>query len=154
MTRYLSLPRAGGRRSLRHRDQKGAAVLEFALVFLPFVFILYGLIAFGMMFALKQSMTSAASDAARSAIGAGTPAQEVAAAKATLAKRLSWLGAKYSPTDSIDPVVGACANDAAKTCITVTVTYPYGTKPLIPAAPGLKLVTPSTLSTQATVQVS
>jgi len=128
-------------------------MVEFAIVVGPFVLILYGLIAFGMMFALKQSMTSAAADAARSAIGvpAGT---EVTAAKAAVAQRLSWLGAKYTPGDSPDPVVGPCPNNTVRNCITVVVSYPYATKPLVPSAPGLGLVSPSVIRSQATVQIS
>ena len=154
MTRHHFPPSAGARRrTLLRRDQKGAAAVEFALVILPFMLILYGLIAFGMMLALKQSMTGAAADAARSAVGvpAGT---EVAVAKATLAQRLDWLGAKYSPGDSPDPVVGPCANDAAKTCITVKVHYPYGAKPLVPKGLGIGFLTPEVIDTEATVQVS
>ncbi|MGI8806299.1 MAG: TadE family protein [Acidimicrobiales bacterium] len=127
--------------------------MEFSLVILPLIFVLYGLIAFGMMFALKQSMTNAAAEGARSALGApaGT---EVAVAKAAVAQRMGWLGAKYSAADSPDPVVAPCVNDATKNCITVRVNYPYGTKPLIPLAPGLGLFTPSTFGTEATVRLS
>jgi len=153
VTRHHLVP-SGGRRRLRGRDQRGAAAVEFALVIMPLMFVLYGLIAFAMMFALKQSMTSAASDAARSAIGAGSPAAQVQAAKDALVDRLDWLGDKYDPADSPEPQVAPCANNPFKTCITVTVTYPYSSKPLVPLAPGLGLVTPSTINSKATVQLS
>ena len=146
-----SLPPAGRRRWMR-RDESGAAAVEFALVILPLVFILYGLIAFGMMFALKQSMTNAAADAARSAIGAADP---VAAATATVADRLDWLDGKYvAATDLSVPAPSACANDPSHQCITVTINYPYKDRPLVPAAPGLGLITPDRFQTQATVQIS
>ena len=158
MTRH-HLPPTGDRRRLLRRDERGASAVEFALVLIPLVFVLYGLIAFGMMFALKQSMTGAASDAARSVIGVtdntSTPDDErVLAAKSTLSDRLSWLGTKYSAADSPAPTVGPCVNNAAKTCVTVTVRYPYSSKPLVPPAPGLGLITPSTINSQATVQLS
>ena len=152
-------PGPAGRRSLRRRDQRGAAAVEFALVIIPLMLVLYGLISFGMMFALKQSMTGAASDAARSVIGVtdntSTPADErVVAAKSTLSDRLDWLGDRYNAADSPDPVVGPCANDPFKTCVTVKVTYPYSSRPLVPLAPGLGLFTPSTINSEATVQLS
>ncbi len=125
-------------------------MVEFSLVILPLFLVLYGLISFGMMFALKQSMTNAAADAARSAIGATDPAF---AASETLDDRLSWLGAKYDASDSPAPSVAPCDNDATKTCITVKVIYPYESKPLVPLAPGLGLFTPSSMTTEATVQL-
>ena len=66
---HLSLePRRGRPRRLR-RDQTGAAAVEFVLVAIPLFFILYGLIAFGMMLALKQSVTNAAAEGARAVVG-------------------------------------------------------------------------------------
>src|SRR4051794_20844099 len=56
-------------RRLARRDQKGVALLEFALVAPIFFFILYGLVVFGMALALKQGVTNAAAEAARSTIG-------------------------------------------------------------------------------------
>jgi Flp pilus assembly pilin Flp len=129
------------------RDESGAALVEFAVVMSLFVFILYGLIAFGMALALKQSMTSAAADAARSAIGATDP---VAAAQATVAQRLGWLGSRYQASDSPAPVVAQCPNDASKQCIRVQLNYPYGSRPLVPLA-GLG---PSTIHTESWVQIS
>jgi len=128
-------------------------MVEFALVMIPLTILLYGLIVFGMMFALKQSMTSAAADAARSAIGA-TSGDEVTAAQNTLQDRLGWLGDKYSPSDSPTPEVKPCMNDVSKSCITVKLAYPHNTKPLLPLAPGLGLITPSSINTEATVQLS
>lgn|GEM_PF-549092 len=145
---------AGGRRlfGLRRRSQSGAALLEFALVVPIFVFVLYGLVAFGMMLALKQSVTNAATDGARSAIGATNP---VSAATAAVAQRLNWLGGKYNPvTDLSVPAPVPCPNDVTHQCITVSITYPYSSRPLIPPAPGLNLVTPSSFHSEATVQIS
>ncbi|MDQ6725376.1 MAG: pilus assembly protein [Actinomycetota bacterium] len=126
-------------------------MVEFALVILPLMLLLYGLVSFGMMLALKQSMTNAAAEAARAAVGATDP---VATAQATVQQRLSWLGSKYQPSDSPTPVVAPCINDTAKNCITVQIIYPYGSRPLIPPAPGLGLVTPNAFTSQATVQIS
>lgn len=167
MTRHHP-PRPVGRRSLRWRDQKGAAAVEFALVILPLVFVLYGLIAFGMMLALKQSVTSAAAEGARSVVGVTddttTAADErLEKAKTTVAARLNWLGGNYDPSDVkvswYDPGSLTCNYAAAPVTppapvtVCVKITYPYGTRPLVPLAPGLGLVTPETLGSEARVQV-
>jgi Flp pilus assembly protein TadG len=144
-------PGPAGRRSLRQRDERGASAVEFSLVLLPLVLVLYGLISFGMMFALKQSMTNAAADAARSAIGATDPA---VTARNTVGDRLNWLGSKYAATDSPAPSIAACASAPGRDCITVTVRYPYKNKPLVPLAPGLGFIIPSTITSTATVQIS
>jgi hypothetical protein len=151
VTRHHPEPPAGGRWSLHRRDQKGVSSVEFALVMVPLFLILYGLITFGMMFALKQSMENAASEAARAAIGASDPE---ATASATVADRLDWLGSNYNAGDSPLPSEAPCVYDITKQCITVTVTYPYKTKPLLPLAPLMDLFVPSSMTSKATVQLS
>lgn len=151
-------PRPPHRGRQGRRDESGAALLEFSLVFALFVFVLYGLIAFGMMLALKQSVTSAAAEGARSVVGVAddpsTPAvdERVSKAKSTVAQRLGWLGSLYDPADTT-ATVGTCASSTA-TCITVTITYPYSTRPLVPPAPGLGLVTPTSFGSTAVVQIT
>jgi Flp pilus assembly protein TadG len=135
------------------RDESGAALLEFSLVFGIFVFILYGLIAFGSMLALKQSITSAAAEAARSTVGMTDDTAAEAAALAVVTDRLDWLGAKYDPGD-VTADVAACPAPTSGRCITVTITYPYSTRPLVPPAPGLGLLTPDTFGSTAVVQIS
>jgi Flp pilus assembly protein TadG len=128
-------------------------------VFGLFVFVLYALIAFGMILALKQSMTSAASDGARAAIaarpvGAETPAQaQVRVAKAKVDNALNWLGSKYHASDTT-AVVAFCSGSSGPQCITVTVDYPYESRPLVPPSPGMGLMTPSHIKSTAVVQVS
>lgn len=168
MTRHHPRPPAGSRRTPLRRDQKGAAAVEFALVIVPLVFVLYGLIAFGMMLALKQSVTSAAAEGARAVVGvpddATTPGDErLQKARTTVAARLNWLGAKYSPSDVqvswYDPSSLTCnytaipSSPPAPTTVCVKITYPYSSRPLVPLAPGLGLVTPATLGSEARVQV-
>jgi Flp pilus assembly protein TadG len=82
VTRHHSPPRAGSPRGLRRRDQRGAALVEFSLVVALFVFVLYGLIAFGMILATKQRVTNAAAEWARAAVGQPSAAAAVSAATA------------------------------------------------------------------------
>ena len=55
---------------MRLTGEKGVEMLEFALVIPIFVFVLYGLIAFGIMLSAKQTITHATAEGARAAIGA------------------------------------------------------------------------------------
>jgi Flp pilus assembly protein TadG len=136
------------------RGESGAALLEFTLVFALFVFVHYALIAFGMMLAVKQSITQAAADGARAAIGV-PPDQREAKARERVGKGLDWLGSKYQPSDTAVTEAPCDAADAAgPQCITVTITYPYENRPIVPPAPGLGLVTPKSFKTTSVVQVA
>jgi Flp pilus assembly protein TadG len=146
----LSRPRSWRR---FRRDESGAALLEFSLVFGLFVFILYGLIAFGMILALKQSVTNAATEAARSAVGISSDADAIAKATTTAKNRLDWLSSSQKAALQVTPTVATCAGGSGK-CITVVVKYPYKGHELVPPAPGLGLVTPNTISTTSTVQIT
>lgn len=50
------------------KRQRGAAAVEFALVFIPFFALFYALVSYGLVMALLQGMTLAAEEGARAAI--------------------------------------------------------------------------------------
>jgi Flp pilus assembly protein TadG len=127
-------------------DETGAALLEFSLVFGLFVFILYGLITFGVILAQKQSVTNAAADGARAGVGASSP---TTAAQARVEKALGAPAGRYTATYT----TAACTGGTG-TCLTVRVTWDYKNHPLVPPAPGIGLVTPDTFGSTAVVQVS
>ncbi len=134
------------RRRVR-RDQSGAAMVEFALVVGLFVFILYGLVSFGMVLATKQKVTSAASDAARAAVGQpNLDGLDTAATQAATTRAAASLTAgSYTLT----PSFSNCGTVAVPhRCITVTIVYN------LQPSPGLGLVVPSTTTATATVQYS
>src|SRR3954449_1529140 len=54
----------------RLRGENGVEMLEFALVIPIFVFVLYGLIAYGVALSAKQTITHSAAEGARAAVGA------------------------------------------------------------------------------------
>jgi len=131
-------------------------MLEFALVIPIFIFVLYGIIAFGIMLSAKQSLTNAASEGARAAVGAVPNAGETqSAAESRVAKdRVTQALTGQLSGNSSSAVTTATVNPCGtNNCITVTITYPYSSKPLIPSAPGLGLVTPNNLTATAVVQV-
>jgi Flp pilus assembly protein TadG len=150
---------------LRRRNEDGVVLIEFAFVFALFVFILYALIAFGMALSLKHSITHAAAEGARAAVGVaddpGTPTtdEREERAKAEVTDSLEWLGDKYDAND-VTAEVAECDKNAAvpvpggPECMFVEITYPYEDRPMVPQAPGLGLMTPETMSSTAVVKIS
>ncbi|WP_203335306.1 TadE/TadG family type IV pilus assembly protein [Nocardioides limicola] len=141
---------------LRRRDREtGAAAVEFALVVLPLLIIVFGIITFGYMLSFRQAMSQAAAEGARAAAVAmpNTPSAE----RVTRA------------TDAVNAAVGygvdcdhpgmTCAivvdsSCGANGCIRVTLTYAYRANPLTPLFPGLGLAMPEQLSYTAMAEVS
>ena len=97
--RHDSLPASPPRRRLLRRNQAGAAAVEFPLVVGLFVFILYGLIAFGMILATKQRVTNATAEGARAAVGQTNAADAKNAAKARVSRPDCPPG--HTPSDRI-----------------------------------------------------
>jgi len=127
-------------------------MVEFALVLLPLTLVVYGLVAFGLVFGFKQSLTNAASEGARSAVGS-VRADAATVAKNTVNQRLA--GTKYLPSDTTATVIDCTtglADAAAGNCVKVSILYPYASRPLVPEAPGIGLVTPTKLTADATVK--
>lgn len=141
------------------RDERGVALLEFALVAPIFFFILYALVVFGMALALKQSVTNAAAEGARSTIGVvDNPAttgvdERVENARNVVLQRLSWLSTSQKASLTITPTIATCTVGTGQ-CITVKVTYPYDANPLVPSAPLIKQIQPKTVGSTATVKLN
>ncbi|MGH3372276.1 MAG: TadE/TadG family type IV pilus assembly protein [Nocardioidaceae bacterium] len=147
------IPRRG-----RFRDQRGAALVEFVICSTLFLVLIYGLISFGVIFGVKHTLTSAASEGARAAVGAplnsgcSTPrCNEIAAAKAKADQVIDGgLGSRAVHVPTIAPTVATCAG-SSHDCITVTVTYPYADHPVLPQ---LVPFLPETLSSTSVVELS
>ena len=141
---------------------RGAAAVEFAIVAVLLMMFIYGIAAFGIVLATKNNVTHAAAEGARSALSvadlpaATLDARRITQAQNTVATRLGYLGSKYQPSDT-SATIGLCnpADPADTTkCITVTVTYPWSSRPIIPSAPGLGIVLPDNLRATAVVRLS
>ena len=113
------------------RREDGVAAVEFAIVSMVFLLFLYGIITYGFIFGLDQSMNHAAEEGARSAISTTTEAAAITRAEATALDRLSWLGSRIQASD-VDATVADCVNDTSVRCITLTITYPWSTRPVVP----------------------
>lgn len=146
----------------RGKRDRGAALVEFAIVAVLLMMFIYGIAAYGILLATKNNITHAAAEGARSALSvselpaATLNARRIAQAQSTVATRLGYLGSKYQASDTA-ATIGLCepSNPADTTqCITVTITYPWSARPIIPSAPGLGIVMPDNLRSTAVVRLS
>ncbi|MEW6152664.1 MAG: TadE/TadG family type IV pilus assembly protein [Actinomycetota bacterium] len=160
MSQRFLPPRLRALRVVRRRNESGAAAVEFAIVAIPFFLLLYGLIVFGMALAVKQSVTNAAAEGARSAVGISDPAVAIAQAQATVNNRLDWLGNNYQPGDVtiswFTPGSGCGASSppaGSPMTICVAIDLPYKAREVVPAAPIIQNVTPENLRSLAVVQI-
>lgn len=138
-------------------DERGSVLVEFAFVFALFVLVIYAIISFGVILAAKNSITHAAAEGARAAVAVvddpmTTLDEREERAKEKVGESLAWFKSRYEPGDttaSIGPCVGTLGD-----CITVTITYPYDTRPIVAPPPGLGLVIPSKLVSTAVVELT
>ena len=131
--------------------QDGVAALEFAIVAMFFLVLLYGILTYGFIYGLDQSMNHAAEEGARAAISKTTSADAITHARTTALERLSWMGGSITLGD-IAATVDPCVNDTSVDCITVTITYPWDTKPIVPKFVGLP--TPNQLIASAVIELT
>jgi hypothetical protein len=141
---------------------RGAALVEFSLVALLLMFFIYGIAVFGILLSTKNSVTHAAAEGARSALSvpelpaASLDARRITQATTTVANSLTGtLGAdKYAHTVVSASIAGCDSPTDPNECITVTITYPWSTHPIVPEAPGLGLATPDNIRATAVVRLS
>lgn len=138
------------RRAAKQRE-RGAVVIEFAMVFVMFFVVMYGIVCYGVVFALRHSLTHAANEGARAAVkDVGGLTLRIKLAHDTAKDAISWLGA-LAPEPVVTQV--PCPSAFASSCVKVRLTYDYGANPIIPPLPGLGIVLPDTVDAQATVQL-
>lgn len=109
-------------------DDRGAAAVEFALIFPVLMILVFGVINYGDMLSVRQSVSQAASEGARAAaVTPGSNAAKEAAAKAAVEAALdaqdqecaSWSSTGCSVT------FGPCDGEVTKNCATVKVVINY-----------------------------
>jgi Flp pilus assembly protein TadG len=140
----------------REDDERGAEMIEFALVVVLLITLLYGIITFGLILAAQATITQAAADAARSGIVSASTA--IATAEAQAGTDMGWMNKGTCGTSGTTITCVAseipCPSNTTNTCLKVTVSYNYSSSPLFPQLPGLGLVTPSTISSTNILQIS
>ena len=145
------------RKRIRSRlgEQDGVAAVEFAIVAMVFLVILFGILTYGFIFGLDQSMNHAAEEGARSAISTTSDAAAITKAHDTALARLGWLGTRIQSSDIVATVVTGtpdCDSNVSIKCIKVTITYPWSTRAIIPQFPGLP--TPTQMQAIAIVELT
>lgn len=161
------LRQSSTRRVGRTPRERGAVMVEFALILPVFVALVFGIISYGYMLSYRQALGQAASEGARAAavVPSGmSTAQKTTRATNALNDALSSYGVRCSGavlkqgattagTCSIQPSV-PCPSDSARSCAIVTVTHDYRSHPLIRSFPGLGVTLPQKLTYKAVVEVS
>ena len=141
------------------RRTAGVAALEFAVVLPIFLVVVLGIVYYGIVLALQQSLTLAAAEGARAALRYPLSAN-CGTAGATVALRVPAAAQTAQATlpDSIRTLVNntgiaqavACSMPAGAVCVRVTLNLPTST--LLPSVPLVPV--PATLTGSATVQLS
>ena len=148
----------------RWHDQRGAALVEFSLVVVLLFVLLYGIVAYGLMLALKQSVTNGATEGARAAIGG-----DLQSSYAASRESLEWLGPKCCRSDgsftpqvtgaplTINPERAFCSPSATDPgdpeCVTVSIAYDYAGSPLLPPLPAMGVIFPDTIRSTGVIQL-
>lgn len=161
-------------------DERGAEMIEFAIVVVLLITLLYGIITYGVILAAQATVTQAAADAARAGLVLGSATTTCGSTSNTYSSActadtqantdLGWMDKgtcnqwASTTTGSANVVNEAgpitciatretCPSNAAIECLSVTVAYNYSSNPLFPEMPGLGLITPSTISSTNVVQL-
>ncbi|EPJ79676.1 MAG: TadE/TadG family type IV pilus assembly protein [Pseudomonas sp.] len=139
------------------RKQKGAAAIEFAIVFIIFFGVFYGLVTYSLPLLMMQSFNAATSEAVRRSVALSPTINNydslvTSQARTVLTTQLSWMPGSlaFSPSDATVTYVAGL--------LTVRIDYPKSkltqvlpllTLPFIGEVPRL----PDNLSAQASLQL-
>ena len=153
---------------LRRRcDERGAEMVEFAFVVVLLIALLYGIISYGLILGAQATITQAAADGARAGIVAGSTGGSIGppcttsactVSESQAANDIGWMDkgtcGTASTTITCVSTEAPCPSNSSNECLTVTVSYNYAASPLFPELPGMGVITPSTISSSNTLQIS
>lgn len=142
----------------RRHDQRGAALVEFAIASSVLLVLLFGIITYGYVLSFKQGLTQAAAEGARKA-AVSTSATAAANAAPAVQKAVNAFNKNCDPNDSDGltctySMLAADTGCALNACMRVRVSYDYKNHPLMPKFPGLGLLLPDTIQSTSVTQVS
>jgi Flp pilus assembly protein TadG len=157
-TAYQAAPYPAMRAALpRLRRERGAAAVEFAMVFPLFFVILYGIITYSVIFVAQQNLTLAAEEGARAALNyqsATSTASALAARSSAACSTAKGMVTSLISSATCVSSSNTCSYDTTMDCIVVTLTYNYASNPLVPNLPLTNFVLPASLVSSATVQLN
>ena len=150
------------RTARRGADERGAAIVEFALVVPLVLLFLFGIITFGIMLAFKQGITQAAAEGARAAAVARPGTAPTEAVKATenglsgFGKKCGegFMDCKVEVFKCATPSVTVPVPTGVDECVRVIVTYDYAKKPLIAPLPFIGAALPDTLGSTSVARIT
>ena len=139
-------------------DERGAEMVEFAIVVVLLIMLLYGIITYGLILAAQATVTQAAADAARAGLTVGS-ATAVSVAETQAGTDVGWMNKGTCGTSGTAHHLQRrwrrhAPRTPLETCLKVTVTYNYSSNPLFPELPGLGIITPSTISSTNVLQLN
>lgn len=148
------------------RHQRGAAIVEFAIVAVPMCLLLFGIIVFGLLLSFKQNLTHATNDAARAgavvpvdqdtAPADGIPDAVQEAEEALEVAVNAYDRSCDDPADGLTCVVqlvGCDGTPAGTDCLEVRIDFDNtGATSLLPAVPLLAFAVPDTLTARSVVE--
>ncbi|MEQ6903275.1 TadE/TadG family type IV pilus assembly protein [Nocardioides sp. YIM 152588] len=143
--------RAGRPRRPGRRGDRGAAAVEFALVLPVLLYLIFGIIDFGVALSFRQSVSQAAAEGARAAAVQIDPGLRELDAFAAVEGAMAASG-KTCASDGMTCTM-LLAPASCATCVEVTVSYDYGEHPLIPSVPGFGVLF-DTIEHSAVIRVS
>jgi len=149
------------------KRQRGGAAIEFVFTFPIFFALFYAICSFALIFTLEQALTLATKEGARAAIKVDPTgfadnesylAQVTSVSRAAVVQSLSWLtSSQKTATLGSSPNYDKISVSLNGAWITVSVSYPYSTVPMIPILtfPGIGKVpnVPDTLTVTAQGQI-
>lgn len=153
-----------GKRSSR-RDQSGAATVEAALILCFLVIpIVFGILSYGYMLTFRQSLSQAATEAARAAavktVSGSTVERQAAQTTAAKGAVKEAVGTFQSGMEcgqanlTCDVTFVPCPDVSTAGCVQVKVSYPYRDHSLLPSVPGLGFTLPESVGYTAVAGVS
>jgi Flp pilus assembly protein TadG len=160
------------RRIREQRDERGVVLLEFAFVIGLFALLVMGLVTFGYAYLLKDNMTHAAHEGARTAVvtqpapNTDRNAQPVeyyqpatSAATTAASQAVTSFGSQWSAGGTVASTLIYCNDGGTVTdpldssrgdlCVKVALAYDYLHHPLLPPFPGISSAIPNTMNAVA-----
>jgi Flp pilus assembly protein TadG len=130
----------------RRRDERGTAVVEFAIASVVLLMLLFGIITYGYVLSFKSDLTQAAAEGARAgAVGSDVPS--------AINRSANAFKQTCSPTGPLTctTTTAACGSHS---CVTVALSYDWKNHPLLPRFPGLSILVPDNLTATSVAEVN
>lgn len=145
-------PHAPHTRHARDTSEAGIATVELALALPILLAVVWALISYGLVFTVDHALSAAASEGARAAVGTATEPDAAVAATAAALDQLDALGSHAANATVAAPSITDCPAPEGTRCLTVQVTYPWATAPIVPQM--FSVLMPDQLTATSTIQLS